>query len=614
MLLAFSLCTAFYGLFYFVLCRLPVFGFPTFRIDYLAATVTRGDELSDFAAALRHSRPVSALYASFQGAFALAVLEGQTRFTLYLLQHAGLLAYFLAITKMLEQMFRVRLRVLAILAAWAAVTTAPETIEGIYKLETIVGTLSMTLGSFSMLALFQWRKNRLPRWLVMFFLLYCLSVLAKEDFALPPLILLGWLIIEDGIRWQQIVKKAQEYRPILAGLAVFTVFFWIFNKYIILDRSFVSPVAIVDSPYWVSLHPADLVEAAKRYTAGLNKNAIMILLAYVLASSAALLLRRRWRETLIVFLMVLGLMAPYLVMPNHVFGYYAVKWLVVEALTFVALVQLIFNSQLVATLVAVVGSTLLVAPVVSGVQEKKHRVWHVSNYFRDRISISENIHKTLATLREDLNQEARVGVIGMGPGQIDQSPWWNGGESHFYLSGDLQLKPQWILFFMDTVAQRPNILHDDFPDSAVLEVNFAHIGNFEGMKALVFRKDGVGRLVTIGTPEGTSAIDQASGRFQHDTWSVSPGGVEIKLQPQIIADCKVKPQVEVTWDASMVAQQASISIWIVDDGKRKLWLSGASRGKALTGPWGRAGMKFELEATGDQRPLAHASLGGIRCN
>ena len=194
--IAISMAAALYCIYYFIFCKLPIIGTPTFRIDYFAATVTRADD--DLMRSLFHSRPISELYVYIQAILAKYFLDGQTKYIIYPFQHAALLVYFFSISKIIESIFKVRVHTLTFLAAWILFITSPGLIGDVYKLETIVGTVSMFFGGLALIALSRWERNRGQFGAIVFVLFYAFSIFAKEDFILPPLFLLGWYLVRDG--------------------------------------------------------------------------------------------------------------------------------------------------------------------------------------------------------------------------------------------------------------------------------------------------------------------------------------------------------------------------------------------------------------------------------
>ena len=111
-----GLAAAIYCIYYFISCKLPIIGTPTFRIDYFATTITRADD--SLVRSLYHSRPISELYVYIQAIFGKYFLGGQTRYIIYPFQHAALLVYFYSISKVIESIFKTRVHILACMAAW----------------------------------------------------------------------------------------------------------------------------------------------------------------------------------------------------------------------------------------------------------------------------------------------------------------------------------------------------------------------------------------------------------------------------------------------------------------------------------------------------------------
>lgn len=310
-IIATGMATILYCVYYFVVCKLPIVGTPTFRIDYFVTTATRTD--GGIMQYMIHSRPISELYVYIQTVLARYFLNGQAKYLIYPFQHLALLVYFLSISKAIESIFKTRIHTLTFLAAWVLFITNPGIIGGVYKLETIVGTVSMFFGGLALVVLSRWDQNRTHSAAITFVSLYALSIFAKEDFILPPIFLLGWYLLKDG-EWR---RQLSDHKWLLSSVAFLLVFFVVFNKFIIPGRSFIDPVDKAKSPYFMTLNPISMAKVAFYYFVDEGRHIRVLSAFYAVATLAALALEKKWKETLLVVLIVSGLMAPYLIMPNQ---------------------------------------------------------------------------------------------------------------------------------------------------------------------------------------------------------------------------------------------------------------------------------------------------------
>jgi len=602
--IAVALAAALYAVFYFLICGLPVSATPTFRIDYFAASVTGGD---DFLKALIHARPVVTLFVYAQTVLADA-LDTEVRYVIYPLQHIALLVYFFSVAKALEWIFKVRLAIASLLIAWLLFILTPAVMEGVYKLETLVGTLSMLFGGLAMVFLVQWERGKGRGAAIAFLACYVASILAKEDFILPPLMFIAWCIVKDGDWKQQVLAR----KWVLAAIALSLVFFLVFNKAIIPGRAYIEPVKRADSAYFMTLDPASVIRVLRYYITDCGRNVALIFMMYGLASLASLLLRKHWKETILVAMIVAGLLAPYLIMPNHLYSYYGEKWLPWEAIASLIIVQSAFGARKRLAIAAscVIGAAILV-PTFIGLYRHSDVLWFRAGYYREIFSVARNLHATLVANRDAINRHKQVAVVGIGPGEVEQSPWQGNGETEFYLSGDLKLNPQWILFVRagGPSYRVDNEIQPDFaPQSRVIVKSIGELDHYKRLPALVFQKDGKGRLVDL---DKVNALALTASPATYQVWTAGPN-VHVAAVPHDVSTCGSRKQsrVQVTWDVSSSEGSGSIEIWVENGATRKLWLAGSRAGTAASGDWAKPGMRFQIEDAGTHRRLASVTIGG----
>lgn len=485
-----GIAVAVYCLYYFVFCGLPIIGTPTFRIDYFVTTVTRTD--GGLMQYIIHSRPISELYVYLQTILAKIFFDGQAKYIIYPLQHISIIVYFISISKVVESIFKVRIHVITFLAAWVLLITNPGLIGGVYKLETIVGTISMFFGGLALIALSLWDRNRKSSTAAIFVLLYALSIFAKEDFILPPIFLLGWYIYRD-VEWK---KKLYAHRWLLSSTALLLIFFVAFNKLIIPGRSFIDPIEHAKSPYFMTLNPFSMAKVALLYFLDEGRHIRVLSVFYVTTTLASLVFLKKWKETLLIALIIGGLMAPYLIMPNHMFPYYAIKWWVWQTIFSLLFIQIIFvkKEAIVVTLIGVAA----LAPALINLTRHKGITWNQSAYFRDRFTKSENVQKTLLNNRQLINAQKQVAVVGIGAGEIEQSPWQGNGQTAFFLRGDFGLNPKWIVFVR--TSDPSYVVSDESPmdlDRApeVMVKSIDEIDRYKHIPRLVFGSDGNGEFI-----------------------------------------------------------------------------------------------------------------------
>lgn len=600
-----------YTLFYFGILGLDVAGVATFRIDYHVLSSRRGDEIEDLAWAITYTRPVTGLYVVLQGWLVNNFAEDSKYFA-YILQHAALFVGFFSTARALESVFRIRLGVVILMSAWITFAVTPAVMEGVYKLETVVGTLTMLFGGLSILFLVQWQKDK-RRWLAAGFLLfYALSIFSKEDFILAPMFLLAWYMFRDGNRQ----GSPKQYLQLLLPAMAIVVTFILFNKFITLsDRSFITPVDHQLSPYFMTFNPISMVRTAIHYSFGFDSSIKYIFIAYVTSSFLAVVFGRAWKEVLLVGLIVGSLMGPYLIMPNHLFAYYGLKWMMWQVLTTAVIIRLFIANRRVADSVVVFLGAASVLPAIIGFHNQNNSLWHVSKYFKNEFEVSRNVHETLAQNRKALNALDRVAVIGVGPGQIVNSPWQGNGETAFYFE-DLGLTPKWEVYVKssrsDYAIDSPASL-SAIPKPVVVK-ELSKLPSTDVSHVLVFENTGHGTLIRLDGMDRVTLMEDASGITSFNVRLSSPE-LKISASPETISTCAQEPEVvEIKWDVSSKASGHPVKIWVVDAaGTRKLWLQGPAAGAAKTGQWVTNGFKFQVEHAVSQKILASITIGGSAC-
>jgi hypothetical protein len=484
--------------YYFVLCNLPFIGTPTFRIDYLAASLSRGDSLLN---AVTDSRPVNRILSFFQTRFAIAVLHGDTSYGLYLTQYLAVFVYFFCVASTINYLFKANLGVLALVAGFGVFAMSPEVISSIYKLETIVGSRSMLFGGLSLLVLMRWDRDRKHIQAAGFFFLYALSIFSKEDFALPPLLLLGWMLVRNG----NILDQVRTYKYMLISAGAVLLFFLIYNEWLIKGHAFIDPVNVHGSPYFMSLSPSSLFRVAKRYIVGFDDTLAAIFIVYVLAAVALFISGKHRRENILVALIIGGLMAPYLIMPNHVFDYYATKWIAWQIMLVPVAIKLICPQRTIATALTAGLAAAAFSLTILGIMQHRAYQYYQSAYLRTHFNISRNMKETLERNRLALNAYDTVAITGIARKDIGYTPWQNNGEFSSYLTRNLGLDSNWILY-VPSASPSVHSSKDSAGESTrkmtgkVQVESLARLNARTDLPVLAFNKDGTGRLLPPGSP------------------------------------------------------------------------------------------------------------------
>ncbi|WP_162098779.1 hypothetical protein, partial [Rhodanobacter fulvus] len=100
--------------------------------------------------------------------------------------------------------------------------------------------------------------------------------------------------------------------------------------------------------------------------------------------------------------------------------------------------------------------------------------------------------------RQLINAQKQVAVVGIGAGEIEQSPWQGNGQTAFFLRGDFGLNPKWIVFVR--TSDPSYVVSDESPmdlDRApeVMVKSIDEIDRYKHIPRLVFGSDGNGEFI-----------------------------------------------------------------------------------------------------------------------
>lgn len=478
-----------YCAYYFLRYSLPVMGWPSFRIDFYATTVQRAsDAITD---SLIHSRPVSELYIFAQAIAAKKFFAGEARYLIYPVQHIVLIAYFFIITYVVARLYEARMSLSVAIAAWLIFMTGPGVMGNVYKLETIVGSISKIFGALSLLFIVRWHDRDNRRAAILAVVFYCLSIFSKEDFLIPPLVLLGWYLAKGNFQ-----SNIRKHRWLIVSMIASLAFFFWFNEKLIPGRAFIDPVPKAESPYFMTLAPSSVFRVGVYYAFGCGMHAALLSCVFIAVAGTSVVMRAYWRQTLVVLLAIGGMMGPYLIMPNHVFSYYALNWTALEAIVSLLLLQFFLNRL---WFLAPVFSLIVLAPNIHQLFQSRSETWYMAAYFRSTFTVSENIYRSLEANKVELNKIPVVGVTGVGAGALGQTPWQGNGETSFYFSSDLGLSPDWIVFVKSPTPNYlpggPTRAKEGRPKVWVKNVSDIRSTN---IPLLEFDNTGIGRLKHAG--------------------------------------------------------------------------------------------------------------------
>ncbi len=386
-----------------------------------------------------HTRPVS---------FAMIGLIASGGPVLYSVVLQGLVVACAALVLLFTCRF-LEHRVSSVAAAWlfAIVFLHPRALEWGRYTGLLTNLLSAFFGLLALIVL-EAGMRRPRAWLpALSGALLMLSAFSKEDYLLPFLAVALWGALAGQPR----------RRPALAHLAVAGVV----ASLLVLYNTRVVPKSFTQirpsGPYAFVHSPAEFARVFVGYFSAppLVAAAALAGIAFVLA---ALRLRPAWRGRILVLAAVPALLVvPYSFLPNHVFPYYSVSWLLwLGATVLVVASELIPRQTGVRQAVAMAAVFLLAAAYVSTRAESRA----IATWYAEHTARSRRVEDTLRRHAVQLASESEVGILGAEwPG-----PWTmtNGR----YLEKRLGLPNRWIVFSAPGSAFYPSEVGPT-PDSKI---------------------------------------------------------------------------------------------------------------------------------------------------
>ena len=304
--------------------------------------------------------------------------------------------------------------------------------------------ISHTFGLWTLLLLWDgWRRASNRHWLVAA-LTYALSVFAKEDFILPPLLLVAYFWVAPHAQ-SALSQPGSRRRGVLLTLAFIAIgvgsLLWG-----VLDRNpFVSGLFASDGgnrPYAVDLGASALLRAYWKLVA------VLVPVSTTLAGFAAVVVwvtRPHMRRQLLMYMaMIAVLVLPYALLPNRLAGYRAYAWLPwLGAITVVAL-QVLATRAVGSEASAGrarpgwIGVTLMLASGVAWFNQAARM--ELARSYQQGEAINRRIVHSLEENRVAIAAAPVVGLFGLGK----VSPWC--GNDALYVNNKLGFDNRWMIF------------------------------------------------------------------------------------------------------------------------------------------------------------------------
>lgn len=342
--------------------------------------------------------------------------------------HVALALTFLAV------LFRVRRPPLAFLFALSVPPFAFEYIVYYYRYTGLItNLLSISLGALSLLLLLTGLRG--PQVLrvrvVLGVVSFALSLLSKEDFILPVVLLCAYLAL-PGVatsRRQQVTRLT-----LTAGLGAAAAA-WLLFSTVVVRSPF---LGMARGPYERVFAPASLFATVIWYLrATASAKIATALQAFGLLASFFPDLRRHWRELLLAQFIPLALVFAYAPLPHHTNPYYCFNWLPWQLgclMVFGHVITLLpRRSTRLATLVALLALAAVPVAITQGRRQE------VAQQYRTGISVSRNIIDTLLANRLAITGVPLVAILD----PPAHNPWF--GTDGSFLANRYGLRTHWLV-------------------------------------------------------------------------------------------------------------------------------------------------------------------------
>lgn len=341
--------------------------------------------------------------------------------------------------RMVADVFEVRIGPLAATAAVVLLVTHVSTFEHGKYLGLITNLASHGFGLVCLLLLWHGVRRGRAGLQLLAALAYVLSALSKEDFLLPPLLMLALL-------WTMATDPGQSHGRWLrmVGFVAIAIGSMAWN---LVDRNpFVSGLlspAAGDAPYAVHLSPASLSAALRTLFlqyAPLPTLLALLSVAVVWVMRPGLRLRLAWFA-----LTVLSLALPYALIPNNMPPFRAFAWVPWMAGIVAVALQLLWTDARDAqgrrnrSRVALAVAAAVAVAIGSWLMHRDDRRALAETYARGE-AVNRNLVATIERLRPALVDEDTVALLGVPPAI---SPWCGNGP--LYLRRKRGFEQRWIV-------------------------------------------------------------------------------------------------------------------------------------------------------------------------
>lgn len=360
----------------------------------------------------------------------------------------GMVLYFFS------QLLKTRLSWLLIVAFSVMVFSHHAAFEHGKYLGLITNLSSHFFGCFTLISLLHARQKQTLWSSVLPLITYGLSIFAKEDFLLPPLLLLIYFGADLYFPRKNTAIETVDISPIekkwwlnislcFAALVAVSILFNFLTKNFFL-RGIIDPTENITA-YAVSFSPTILIPSFLKLTFEYLFWQTFVGLLTIIALSV--FWKERRREMLLLTVILFSLILPYALIPNNAPSYRIFAWLpwlsapvvIAATLLWYGKIGKFFNRKT----AKVFALLLFLIPFLIAYLDHKPRqyvaIWYQAGQHANKLMLDSLLaNKTL------LDKEKVVGILNM----HNLSPWSNGGSNNHgsYLQKKLGFKNRWIIF------------------------------------------------------------------------------------------------------------------------------------------------------------------------
>lgn len=349
-----------------------------------------------------------------------------------------------------SQLFRVRLGWLSAAAFSIMVFSHLAAFEHGKYLGLITNLTSHFLGCLALIGLMHARQKPTLTSNVLAVIAYGLSVFAKEDFLLPPLLLLVYFGADLYYQGADSTPKAKvdKAREKKWWLKITLWFIALAGASILFSLLVRNPflAGVVGqvgnaAHYAVSFHPSVLIAAFLKLTFEYSR--WQTIAGGLTAIVLGVFWRERRRELLLLAAIVFCLILPYALIPNHIFPYRVFAWLPWLSALVVMGVPLLWRGEIAVfsgrKTAKAFAFALFLVPFLIGYLDRTPRLM-VAGWYESAQRSNKQILDSLVANKALLGNEEVVGIVGV----ESLSPWSNTDGS--YLRKKLGFGNRWVVF------------------------------------------------------------------------------------------------------------------------------------------------------------------------